>query len=133
MKLTMDINNSISTALFSTNMIVFADPILLFIAIVSGGVAILTALDELDEQKKLMFSIHTFYIISRDLFGGVISPVLMFLVLVKFGDVVLIRLFELKIDDDKMILYPIYLLLSLLFSRSLLKKAMMILEREGKK
>jgi hypothetical protein len=114
-------------------MIVFADPILLFIAIVSGGVAILTALDELDEQKKLMFSIHTFYIISRDLFGGVISPVLMFLVLVKFGDVVLIRLFELKIDDDKMILYPIYLLLSLLFSRSLLKKAMMILEREGKK
>jgi len=113
-----------------SSMIIFNDPIYLYLAFISGFVGLVSALNDLDELKKLTVSFYTFFVAFKGAFIGFFSAPFIMITLVVFGDQ-LAKKVGVTIEDNNMYLISFYWLLSMLFSRLIAQNILNYLERRA--
>lgn len=114
-----------------TNMIIFNDPIFLYISVISAFVGVFTSFYDLHERKKLLLNIHAFFILFKGAFIGFLSAPLMMLILLLIGTQIAHR-FGFNIQDTQLFLNSTYFIISLLFSRMITKKIMLRIDDDSK-
>jgi len=112
-----------------SSMIIFNDPIYLHLALISGFVGLLSALNDLDEVKKLNFTFYAFFVTFKGAFIGFFSAPFIMISLVLFGEQIASKM-NFTIEGDNILLISFYWLLSLLFSRLITSKIFNYLERD---
>jgi len=123
---------STSVAITGTSigsMIIFNDPIYLYLAYISGFAGLLSALNDLDELKKLTLNFYTFFVAFKGAFIGFFSAPLVMVMLVVFGDQ-LAKKIGFTIEKNNMYLISLYWLLSILFSRLITQNILKYLEEK---
>jgi len=133
MQKSTEVITSVSATITSTSlssMVIFNDPIYLHLAIISGFVGLLSALNDLDEIKKLKFSFYAFFITFKGAFIGFFSAPFIMITLVLFGEQIAKKA-NFTIEENNVLLISFYWLASLLFSRLIAKIIFNYLENKS--
>lgn len=125
-------SGSISGTSLMTNMVIFNDPIYLFISFLSTMVGIATALNDLKVREELKSVSHPYFIIFKGGLIGAISAPAMMLVLLAFGEQLIAKNGFIVDENFKQVLVSFYFLISLLLSRLIALKIIYIIEKKGK-
>jgi hypothetical protein len=130
---TIDVDIAIfSSHSLMANMVIFNDPIFIYIGMISGFIGILSVAYDISEKKKKFITFKSFILLFKGLFFGFISAPIMMLVLLIFGEQIFFTMFELKVENQ-LFLNSLYMLLSLAFSRFIIFKIIDWFEKKGNK
>jgi hypothetical protein len=130
---TIDVDTAIfSSHLLMANMVIFNDPIFIYIGTISGFIGILSVAYDILEKKKKFATFKSSILLLKGLFFGFISAPIMMLVLLIFGEQIFLTMFELKVENQ-LFLNSLYMLLSLAFSRFIIFKIIDWFEKKDNK
>jgi len=68
------------------NLLIFSDPLYLYLGIMSCVVGIVSALNDLDQLKKLQINFYAFFIVFKGAFIGFLSAPFVMFILVTLGE-----------------------------------------------
>jgi len=122
----------ISSHFLIANMVIFNDPIFLYIGTISGFIGILTVAYDISEKKRRFTTFKSFILLFKGLFFGFISAPIMMLILLIFGEQIFFTMFKLKVEDQ-LFLNSLYMLLSLAFSRFIIFRIIDWFEKKDSK
>lgn len=122
----------ISGGSLMTNMVIFNDPLYIFISLLSAIVGVATAWNDWHTKDKLREVATRKFILFKGGFIGATSTPAAMLILLAFGEQVFVKN-GFVVDEDILQLLPsIYLLISIIFSRIIAWKMINWIEKRGR-
>jgi len=119
----------ITTSSSVSTIVIFNEPIYLYLGFISAFIGLISALNDLDRLKKLKANFYTFFVAFKGAFIGFFSAPLVMLTLVLFGNQIAEKMgFDIK--ETNLYLISFYWGFSILFSRLITHSILTFLERK---